>query len=50
MSIPRSDATQTVLRRGRFELDIKVLVVGGSNSSTDFLDSAELFTSGEVNV
>jgi hypothetical protein len=51
MSIPRSGASQTLLRRDLHEpLEFKVLVAGGrSSSSTNTLDSAELFTS-EVNV
>jgi hypothetical protein len=50
MSVPRSGASQTLLRRDLHgPLEIKVLVAGGrSSASTNTLDSAELFTSGEV--
>jgi Kelch motif/Galactose oxidase, central domain len=50
MSVPRSGASQTLLRRDLHgPLEIKVLVAGGrSSTSTNTLDSAELFTSGEV--
>jgi hypothetical protein len=54
MSIPRSGASQTVLRWDRHEpLVVNVLVAGGRDASspgTNTLDSAELFTSGDVNV
>jgi hypothetical protein len=52
MSVPRSGASQTLLRWDRHEpLVFKVLVAGGRSSpSTNTLDSAELFTGGDVNV
>jgi Kelch motif len=53
MSTPRSLASQTLLRWDRYQpLELKVLVAGGrsSDSGTNTLDSAELFTAGEVNV
>jgi hypothetical protein len=52
MSVPRSGASQTLLRWDRHEpLVFKVLVAGGQSSpSTNSLDSAELFTTGDVNV
>jgi hypothetical protein len=53
MSTPRSGASQTLLRWDRYEpLELKVLVAGGRSSDrgTNTLDSAELFTTGEVNV
>jgi hypothetical protein len=51
MSMPRLGHTQTLLRRDlHTPLEFKVLVAAGYNSLTDTLDnSAELFTSGEVN-
>jgi hypothetical protein len=51
MSIPREDHTQTPLRWDRHApLEFKVLVAGGTTTDSVSADSAELFTSGEVNV
>jgi Galactose oxidase, central domain len=52
MSVPRSGASQTLLRRDLHgPIEIKVLVAGGRSADfNDTLDSAELFTSDAVNV
>jgi len=51
MITPRGYATQTLLRWDRHgPIESKVLVAGGARGSSFIpLDSAELFTSGEVN-
>ena len=47
-TVSRYEHTQTLLRRDRHSLDIKVLVAGGRDPSKYALNSAELLTIGEV--